>query len=57
MASRLTQSTGATGERNLVRLAIIETNHCERLFARSLDKPHASTSRASWRCNDEIDLR
>jgi hypothetical protein len=32
-------------------------NRCELSFARSLDKPRASTSRASWQRNDGIDLR
>jgi hypothetical protein len=40
-----------------VRRAIIATNRCERSFARSLDKPHASFSRASWRRDDRIDQR
>ena len=40
-----------------MRRAIIAMNRSERSFARSLDKPHASCSRGSWRRNDKIDLR
>jgi hypothetical protein len=41
----------------LTRSTSVVTNRCERSFARSLDKPHANSSRASWRRNDRIDLR
>jgi hypothetical protein len=41
----------------LVRLEIIAMNRFARSFARSLDRPHANCSRASWRRNDQIDLR
>ena len=41
----------------LVRREIIAMNRFERSFARSLDKPHASCSRASWRRNGKIGLR
>jgi hypothetical protein len=44
-------------ERYLARRGIIATNRCERWFARSLDKPHASCSRANWRRDIKIDLR
>jgi hypothetical protein len=36
---------------------MIATTHCEPSFARSLDKPHANSSRASWRRNGATDLR
>ena len=55
--SRAAQSASATRNTTLVRRAIVAMNRCERSFARSLDKPHASCSRASWRRNDRIDLR
>jgi hypothetical protein len=41
----------------LVRRESIAMNRFERSFARSLDRPHASCSRASWRPNGRIDLR
>jgi hypothetical protein len=44
-------------ERYLIRCEIIATNRCERSFARSLGKPHVSSSRATWRRNGRIDLR
>jgi hypothetical protein len=41
----------------LVRLEIVAMNRFERSFAHSLDRPHASYSRASWRRDGRIDLR
>jgi hypothetical protein len=41
----------------LARRAFVATSRCECLFARSLDKPHASSLRASWRRSHRIDLR
>jgi hypothetical protein len=36
---------------------MIATSRCVRSFARSLDKPRVSSSRANWRRNDQSDLR
>jgi hypothetical protein len=44
-------------ERKLARRVIIETSRCGRSSARSLDKPHASSSSANWRRDDRIDVR
>jgi hypothetical protein len=44
-------------ERSLARRAIIVTNRCERSFARSLDKRHASFLPASWQRSGRVDLR
>jgi hypothetical protein len=44
-------------ECELARRAIFATSRCERSFGRSLDRPHAKSSRASWQRNDEIGLR
>jgi hypothetical protein len=48
---------GHVAAHRLARSTSVARNRCERLFARSLDKPHASSSRASWRRNDQSDLR
>jgi hypothetical protein len=44
-------------ERELACRAIVATSRCGRSFARSLGKPHGSSSRASWWCSGRIDLR
>jgi hypothetical protein len=44
-------------EHELASHAIIATSRCERWFARSLDKSRGSSSRGSWRRNDQSDLR
>jgi hypothetical protein len=44
-------------EHELASHAIIATSRCECWFARSLDKPRVSSSRASWQRSGRIDLR
>jgi hypothetical protein len=44
-------------ERKLTRRAIVATSRCGRSSARSLEKPHASSSRANWPRDDRIDPR
>jgi hypothetical protein len=48
---------GIDAERDERRRAIVAMNRCDRSFARSHDRPHANSLRASWRRNDQSDLR
>jgi len=51
--SRAAQS--ARDVAGLIRSKIVAMNRSERSFARSLGRPHASYSRASWRGDGRID--
>jgi hypothetical protein len=44
-------------QRELASHAIIATSRCEHSFVRLLVKLLANSSRASWRCSDEIGRR